>query len=151
MCCTGSCAGYFCIMAELLSLFTVSFLAATILPAQSEMVLAGLQVAGKSSAVALVSVATLGNVLGAVVNWILGRYLIHFQDRRWFPVKEKMINKATVFYQKWGVWTLLFAWLPFIGDPFTLVAGIFRTNIWVFLVLVTIGKAGRYIAIVTVL
>jgi len=138
-------------MAELLSLFTVSFLAATILPAQSEMVLAGLQVAGKSSAVALVSVATLGNVLGAVVNWILGRYLIHFQDRRWFPVKEKMINKATVFYQKWGVWTLLFAWLPFIGDPFTLVAGIFRTNIWVFLVLVTIGKAGRYIAIVTVL
>jgi len=86
------------------------------------MVLAGLQVAGKSSAVALVSVATLGNVLGAVVNWILGRYLIHFQDRRWFPIKEKMINKATVFYQKWGVWTLLLAWMPFIGDPFLVIA-----------------------------
>ena len=67
-------------LSELLSLFTVSFLAATILPAQSEMVLAGLQIAGKSSTVVLVSVATFGNVLGAVVNWILGRYLIHFQD-----------------------------------------------------------------------
>ena len=135
---------------ELLSLFAISFLAATILPAQSEMVLAGLQVAGKSSTVALVSVAILGNVLGAVVNWFLGKYLIHFQDRKWFPVKEKMINKATTFYQKWGVWTLLLAWMPFIGDPFTLVAGIFRTNIWLFLVLVTIGKAGRYLAIVTI-
>tara|TARA_B100001564_G_C20309457_1_gene520691 strand:+ start:179 stop:604 length:426 start_codon:yes stop_codon:yes gene_type:complete len=138
-------------LSELLSLFTVSFLAATILPAQSEMVLAGLQIAGKSSTVVLVSVATFGNVLGAVVNWILGRYLIHFQDRKWFPVKEKMINKATIFYQKWGIWTLLLAWMPFIGDPFTLVAGIFRTNIWLFLLLVTIGKAGRYIVIVTVI
>lgn len=133
---------------ELFSLFLVSFLAATILPAQSEMVLAGLQMAGKSNAITLVSVATLGNVLGAVVNWLLGRYLIHFQDRRWFPIKEKMINKATAFYQKWGVWSLLLAWMPFIGDPLTLVAGIFRTNIWLFLILVTIGKAGRYIAVV---
>ena len=81
---------------ELFSLFIVSFLAATILPAQSEMVLAGLQIAGKSSSVALVSVATLGNVLGAVVNWFLGKYLIHFQDRRWFPIKEKHIRKFTV-------------------------------------------------------
>lgn len=138
-------------MSELISLFTVSFLAATILPAQSEMVLAGLQIAGNSNTIELVIVATLGNVLGAVVNWVIGRYLIHFQDRRWFPIKEKMLNKATGFYQKWGVWTLLLAWMPFIGDPFTLVAGIFRTNIWLFLLLVTIGKAARYIAIVSIM
>ncbi len=135
---------------ELLSLFTVSFLAATILPAQSEMVLAGLQLAGKSSSSTLVIVATFGNVLGAIVNWFLGRYLIRFQDRRWFPIKRKMFDKATKFYQKWGVWTLLMAWMPFIGDPLTLVAGAFRTNIWLFLLLVTIGKASRYIVIVMV-
>jgi len=135
---------------ELISLFTVSFLAATILPAQSEMVLAGLKLAGNSSPMILVIVATFGNVLGALVNWFLGRYLIHFQDRRWFPIKRKILEKATKFYSKWGVWTLLFAWIPFIGDPFTLVAGIFRTNIWLFLVLVTIGKAGRYMAVVSI-
>ena len=138
-------------MSELISLFVVSFLAATILPAQSEMVLAGLKIAGNSNTIELVIVATLGNVLGAVVNWVIGRYLVHFQDRRWFPIKEKMLNKATGFYQKWGVWTLLLAWMPFIGDPFTLVAGIFRTNIWLFLLLVTIGKAARYIAIVSII
>ncbi len=135
---------------ELISLFIVSFLAATILPAQSEMVLAGLQLQGKINPLTLVVVATLGNVLGAVVNWFLGRYLIHLKERRWFPIKERMLNKATGSYQKWGVWTLLLAWMPFIGDPLTLVAGIFRTNIWLFLLLVTIGKAARYIAIVMI-
>ena len=136
---------------ELFSLFLVSFLAATILPAQSEIVLAGLDVAGGIDAVLLVSVATFGNVLGAVVNWVLGRYLLHFKDRRWFPVNAKMLNKATAIYQKWGVWTLLLAWVPIIGDPFTLVAGIFRTNIWLFLLLVTIGKAARYATIVAII
>lgn len=135
-------------ISELISLFIISFLAATILPAQSELAIAGLKIAGKSSVYHLVIVATLGNVLGALVNWVLGRYLIHFKDRKWFPVKEKMIEKATRFYQKWGVWTLLLAWMPFIGDPLTLVAGILRANIWLFLLLVAIGKAARYIAIV---
>jgi membrane protein YqaA with SNARE-associated domain len=133
---------------ELLSLFVVSFLAATILPAQSEFAIAGLKIAGNSSSISLVLVATAGNVLGALFNWVLGRYLIHFKDRKWFPVKEKMIKKTTLFYQKWGVWTLLLAWMPFIGDPLTLVAGILRANIWLFLLLVTIGKMARYIAIV---
>lgn len=136
---------------ELISLFIVSFLAATILPAQSEMVLAGLQLQGEISPLILVAIATSGNVLGALVNWFLGRYLIHFKERRWFPIKERMLNKATSSYQKWGVWTLLLAWMPFIGDPLTLVAGVFKTNIWLFLLLVTIGKAARYIAIVMIL
>ena len=72
-------------------------------------------------------------------------YLIHFKDKKWFPVNEKMLKKATDFYQKYGVWSLLLAWTPFLGDPLTIVAGIFRTNIYLFLTLVTIGKAGRYI------
>ena len=100
------------------------------------------------SKVMLVTVATMGNVLGSMVNWLLGRYLIHFQDRRWFPVKRSLIERATVWYQTWGFWSLLLAWAPFIGDPLTLVAGILRENFWVFLLLVTIGKAVRYLVVV---
>jgi membrane protein YqaA with SNARE-associated domain len=135
---------------ELLSLFVISFLAATILPAQSEIALAGLKIAGESDVLLLVFVATLGNVLGALVNWFLGKYLMHFQERRWFPIKEETINKVTKIYEKWGVWTLLLAWMPIIGDTLTLIAGIFKANIWLFLFLVTIGKAARYIAVVSV-
>jgi len=135
---------------EFISLFVISFLAATILPAQSEIALAGLKIAGQEDVILLVVVATLGNVLGSLVNWFLGKYLIHFKHRRWFPIKEKTIDKTTRMYEKWGVWTLLLAWMPFIGDPLTLVAGIFKTNIWLFLVLVTIGKAARYIAVVSI-
>lgn len=135
-------------MTELISLFTVSFLAATILPAQSEIVLVAMNKLGETDALILVLVATIGNVLGSIVNWFLGRYLIHFKDRKWFPVKEKSLRHAENFYNRWGVWSLLLAWVPFIGDPLTLVAGIFHTNIWLFVLLVTIGKASRYIAVV---
>jgi membrane protein YqaA with SNARE-associated domain len=82
------------------------------------------------------------------VNWLLGRYLIHFRHRRWFPVKPALLDRATAWYQTWGFWSLLLAWAPFIGDPLTLVAGILRENFWVFLALVTLGKAARYIAVV---
>jgi membrane protein YqaA with SNARE-associated domain len=129
-------------------LFLSALLAATLLPAQSEFVLAGLHLAGTHDRFALVGVATVGNVLGSTFNWLLGRYLIHFQDRRWFPVKGRILERARHFYRRWGVWTLLLAWTPIIGDPLTLVAGVFRTSLWLFLPLVTIGKAARYLAIV---
>lgn len=133
---------------DLGGLFLTAFLAATVLPAQSELLLAGLHLRGAYDGFALVLVATLGNVLGATVNWALGRYLVHFKDRRWFPVRERMIDQASRFYRRFGVWTLLLAWTPFIGDPLTLVAGIMRTGLWVFLPLVTLGKAARYFGIV---
>jgi membrane protein YqaA with SNARE-associated domain len=129
-------------------LFLTALLAATVLPAQSEFVLAGLHLAGTHDRFVLVAVATVGNVLGSTINWLLGRYLIHFQDRRWFPIKGRVLERARHFYQRWGVWTLLLAWTPVIGDPLTLVAGVFRTRLWVFLPLVTIGKAARYLALV---
>jgi membrane protein YqaA with SNARE-associated domain len=130
------------------SLFLTAFLAATVLPAQSEFLLAGLHLTGEYGKAALVGVATAGNVLGSVVNWLLGRYLIHFRHRRWFPVKPALLDRATAWYQKWGFWSLLLAWAPFIGDPLTLVAGILRENFWIFLALVTLGKAARYIVVV---
>ena len=129
-------------------LFLTALLAATVLPAQSEFVLAGLHLAGAHDRFILVAVATVGNVLGSTINWLLGRYLMHFQHQRWFPIKGRVLERAQHFYQRWGVWTLLLAWLPVIGDPLTLVAGIFRTSLWVFLPLVTIGKAARYLGIV---
>lgn len=137
-------------MLELLSLFTLAFLAATILPSFSEIYLISLLGNENYSQYLLLAVATTGNVLGAVVNWFLGRYLLHFQDRKWFPIKDKQLRKATKFYNKWGVWSLLFAWMPIIGDALTVVAGVFKANIWLFLFLVTIGKGSRYMAVLYV-
>ncbi len=131
-------------MTELALLFSSAFLAATLFPAQSELVLISLHATGRYSPATLLIVASLGNILGSVMNWLLGRYLLHFSDRKWFPIKKPTLDKATTLYQKYGIWTLLFAWLPFIGDPLTLVAGMLRTHILLFILLVTIGKVGRY-------
>jgi membrane protein YqaA with SNARE-associated domain len=117
------------------------------LPAQSEIFLSALVYAGKYDIYTLIIIATIGNVLGSCVNYLLGKYLMHFQNKKWFPASDKLIKRATDFYQKYGVWSLLLAWTPFLGDPLTIIAGIFRTNIYVFLTLVTIGKAIRYILI----
>ena len=137
-------------MTDLILLFASSFIAATIFPAGSEVVLATLNITGDHDKFLLLTIATAGNVLGALVNWFIGYYLIKFKDRKWFPLKEKQLKKYSNIYQKWGIWSLLFAWMPIIGDPLTVMAGIFRTNIWLFLLLVTIGKASRYLFIVSI-
>lgn len=133
---------------DLLLLFTASFLAATIIPAQSEAVLAALHLSGQHSAALLVLVATAGNVLGSCVNWLLGMYLAHFSGRRWFPVKQQALENATRTYRRYGLWTLLFAWVPVIGDPLTVAAGFLRTSFPLFIVLVALGKLARYAAII---
>ncbi|MCY1275070.1 Inner membrane protein YqaA [compost metagenome] len=130
-----------------LGLFLSAFGAATLLPLQSEAVLVGLLLAKAHPAWTLVAVATLGNVLGSLVNWWLGRYVEHFRERRWFPVKPAQLEKARAFYHRYGRWSLLLAWLPVIGDPLTLVAGVMRESFWVFLALVTLAKAGRYLVL----
>ncbi|WP_028630704.1 YqaA family protein [Metapseudomonas resinovorans] len=130
-----------------LGLFLSAFGAATLLPLQSEAVLVALLLAKAHPAWALVAVATFGNVLGSLVNWWLGRYLEHFHDRRWFPVKPAQLAKAQAFYHRYGRWSLLLAWVPLIGDPLTLVAGVMRESFWVFLALVTLAKAGRYLVL----
>ena len=135
-------------MIDLLLLFLASFLAATLVPAQSEAVLAALHLAGNHHAVSLVFVVTIGNVLGACINWLLGRYILRFQDRAWFPIKVSSLNKAANFYQRYGRWSLLLAWVPFIGDSITVIAGVLRTPFVWFLILVTIGKLARYVAVV---
>ena len=136
-------------IASYLLLFGSAFLAATILPFYSEVVLFALLREG-GDPVALVIVATLGNTLGAVVNWVLGRYLLHFQDRRWFYFNRAQIDKAQRWFQRYGFWTLLLAWMPVGGDALTLIAGIMKVRLWLFLLLVGTGKALRYISVVYV-
>ncbi|MBV4455453.1 MULTISPECIES: YqaA family protein [Pseudomonas] len=131
-------------IAAYLGLFFAAFGAATLLPLQSEAVLVGLLVSGHFDLWLLLAIATLGNVLGSVVNWWLGRWVEHFKARRWFPVSDRQLGKARTHYERWGHWTLLLSWLPIIGDPLTLVAGVMREPLWRFLLLVTLAKSVRY-------
>lgn len=134
-------------IALLAGLFLSALTSATILPGSSEAVLAALVAKDNQAVWLLVLVATLGNVLGSLVNWVLGLGIEHFRHRRWFPVTEKHYGQAEKWFARYGLWALLFSWLPVIGDPITLVAGALRVSFWPFVVLVTIGKAARYTVI----
>ena len=127
-----------------ISLFIVSFLAATVLPASSELTLASLLSINDYNTIGLLISASFGNILGSIFNWCLGFYLLKYIDNKWFPFKQNQINKATSWFKKFGVWSLLFAWLPIIGDPLTFVAGTLKIRFSFFLLLVSIGKIGRY-------
>jgi membrane protein YqaA with SNARE-associated domain len=129
------------------ALFLSAFMAASILPMQSEAVLVGLLVAGQKPIAYLLIIATMGNVLGAVVNWVLGRALRRFEGRSWFPASHAQIQHAQRWYLRYGRWSLLGSWLPIVGDPITVVAGAFRERFWPFVVLVTLAKGGRYIVL----
>ncbi len=130
-----------------LTLFTAAFLAATLLPAQSEGLLFWLVRTQKYHVWGLLAAATIGNVLGALTNWWLGKYIARFQHKKWFPVSPTEFAKAAHFFQKYGVWSLLLCWVPFIGDPITLAAGTLGIRFPVFITLVTLSKLGRYLAV----
>ena len=129
-------------------LFWNAFIAATLLPALSEIALASLVATGTGDPLVLFASATAGNVAGSVLNWWLGYRLAEFKDRKWFPFTEKHISQASRHFNRYGKWSLLFAWLPIVGDPLTLVAGVFKIRFMPFLLLVGIGKALRYGVIV---
>ena len=129
------------------SLFAISFLAATILPFSSELTLAGLVATSNYDNLLLLIVASFANVLGSVVNWALGFYSRNLTTKKWFPFEGKQIEKSSQWFSKFGKWSLLFAWVPIIGDPLTLVAGLLKVKFKEFLILVTIGKVSRYFII----
>jgi membrane protein YqaA with SNARE-associated domain len=135
----GEIAAYF-------GLFAAAFLAATLLPAQSEALVVGLLLSDYAPWL-VVFVASVGNVLGSVVNWLLGRGIERFRGRPWFPASPSALARAERWYHRFGKWSLLLAWMPIIGDPLTLVAGVLREPFPVFLLLVTIGKMGRYLVL----
>ncbi|MFV1921530.1 MAG: YqaA family protein [Methylotenera sp.] len=127
-------------------LFIASFLAATILPLSSELVLSALLVSGLSPTT-LVLVATIGNVLGSLLNYILGYWASLSIVKKWLKYSETELLRAEQRFKKYGVFSLLFAWLPIIGDPITVVAGVLRIHLAWFLILVTTGKLMRYVVI----
>jgi membrane protein YqaA with SNARE-associated domain len=137
-------------LAAYAGLLLAAFVAATLIPAQSELALAALLVAGEQPAAALLAVASVGNVAGSVVNWALGRGVARWRDRRWFPVRAEALARAEGWYRRWGRWSLLLSWMPLIGDPLTVAAGVLRENLIVFLALVTVAKVARYLVVAAV-
>ncbi|CAM4271122.1 YqaA family protein [Pseudoalteromonas ostreae] len=130
-----------------LTLFFTAFISATLLPSSSEVVLTAMVTKGEYLLWLLWLSATVGNVLGSCVNYWLGTQVIRFKDRKWFPVSQESIDKAAERFEKYGVYSLLLAWLPIIGDPLTVVGGIFKVRWWTFLWLVTLGKGARYLLV----
>ncbi len=131
----------------LFSLFVIAFTSATLLPGTSEAALSGVIAADLAPVWLAVMVATSGNTLGSCVNWLMGRFFSHFRHRKWFPLKVDQFERYENWYHKWGVWSLLLSWMPVIGDPLTVIAGVARTSIFVFLPVVLLAKAGRYLVI----
>ena len=126
-------------------LFTSSFASSTILPGHSEITLTALITQKKYEIFYLVFFASLGNISGSVLNWYLGLYFLKFKNKKWFPFKENQINKVSKSFLKYGKWSLLLSWVPFIGDALTLVAGMFRVPLHQFIIIVSVAKIGRYI------
>ena len=131
-----------------LKLFIISFLAATILPLSSEIVLTTMLLTNLFEKNILLIVASSGNILGSIFNWYLGKKITIFQDRKWFPVSPEQLNKSQKYFQKYGLWSLLLAWVPVIGDPLTLLAGVLKVRFSIFFILVSISKISRYIFII---
>lgn len=133
-------------MSSYLLLFGLSFLAATIMPFSSEVVLYALIRQGADSMLLLLCAAS-GNTLGAAVNWSLGRFFLHYQDRPWFYFSREQVERMQHWFQRYGVWSLLFSWVPLGGDVLTFIAGIMKVNFPVFILLVGVGKTLRYVVI----
>jgi len=129
---------------NILILFGSAFLAATIFPAQSEAVLLVMQAKGVSPEIVLLFVASLGNTLGACVNWGMGRFASGMREKSWFPANAAQLQRAEQWYARWGIWSLLLSWVPFVGDPLTVIAGLLRTPFLVFVIMVAIAKTSRY-------
>jgi membrane protein YqaA with SNARE-associated domain len=134
-------------LAPYVGLFAIAFVAASLFPAQSEVVFAGMLFAGDYDPAMLLLSATAGNTLGSLANWLIGRFVEHFRDRKWFPFSADAIQRAERWYAKWGKWSLLLSWAPILGDVLTLAAGMMRLRLAVFLPLVILAKGGRYLAI----
>jgi membrane protein YqaA with SNARE-associated domain len=126
-----------------LSLFTLSFLASTLIPLGSEWLLILMLINGYP-AVATVMTATAGNCLGAFTTYLVGIYGGRWLIERVMRVSAEQQARAHEYYRRYGVFSLFFSWLPVIGDPLCLVGGMMRINFWLFTALVASGKLLRY-------
>lgn len=130
----------------LLGLFVAAFIAATLIPFQSEIIFVGVLVSDVVPALVVVAVASVANTLGAFVNYAIGARLEHFRDHRWFPLKADRLERARAWYARWGKWSLLLSWMPVV-ELTTVIAGTLRMPLWQFALLVGIAKTGRYVVL----
>lgn len=131
----------------LAGLFLLTFSAATLLPGGSEVGLLAMASASNHSDLTLLLVASAGNILGSVLNYWLGRLALHYRDRKWFPVSATQLARAQGWFHRWGQWSVLLAWVPVIGDPITVAAGVMRMRFGLFLLLASLSKTLRYLAV----
>ncbi len=132
--------------AGIFGLGLAAFLAATILPLSSEVVLTALIING-DPVVTLVLVASIGNILGSLTNYALGFYAGRPLAQRWLSASDDALAKAELRFQRYGLWSLTLCWVPGIGDPLTLVAGLIRIPILWFVIIVGAAKTIRYIVL----
>jgi membrane protein YqaA with SNARE-associated domain len=130
--------------AALWALAVSAFTSATLLPGTSEAVLAALHASRAADPLALLLVASLANTSGSCINWLLGVFVTQFRDKGWFPASPARIARAEAWYARYGLWSLFLSWVPIIGDPLTVVAGILRIPFPLFLIIVAIAKTARY-------
>lgn len=125
------------------SLFFSALISSTLFPGGSEaLLLYRLNEGG--DAITLVIIATIGNVLGSLITYAMGRLGNEAIHKKWLRMDEAKVARAEVWFGRYGMPSLLLAWLPVVGDPLCLVAGLLRSHAGLFLLLVTIGKAARY-------
>ncbi len=127
-------------------LFIASFLSATIIPFSSELILTALLFSG-SNPLACLLIASLGNSLGGITNYGIGR----LGNPKWMlklGMTESKLNRFQTTILKYGHWSAFFAWLPIIGDPLSIALGYFRAKFVPFIVLMTLGKTVRYAVII---
>jgi len=130
----------------LFGLFLAAFIAATPVPFQSEIIFGGMLVAEPARFWVILAVASVGNTLGSCVNYTLGRGLAGMSIPERFRISEAAMQRAEAWFRRWGVWSLLLSWMP-LGDVLTVVAGVLRTPVWLFVVLVALAKTGRYLVL----
>lgn len=128
-------------------LFIVSFSAATLVPLGSEVFVALMAVSGYDPWI-IFAVATAGNTLGSITNYYVGKMGATFLLSRYINVDFERRQKAEKIYRKWGAPILALAWIPVVGDPLTVVAGVFNLDVWIFIFWVAIGKSLRYLVVI---
>tara|TARA_B110000008_G_scaffold159701_1_gene160397 strand:+ start:334 stop:771 length:438 start_codon:yes stop_codon:yes gene_type:complete len=130
-----------------ITLFISSFISSTILPGHSEITLTTFIFLNKYNIINLIFIASLGNILGSILNWYLGFHFVKFKEKKWFPINKRQLEKASLWFLNYGKWSLFLSWVPLVGDPLTVVAGVLRVPIITFLIIVSISKILRYVIV----
>ena len=130
-----------------ITLFLSSFISSTIFPGYSEITLTTFIFLNKYNIINLIFIASLGNILGSILNWYLGFHFVKFKEKKWFPINKRQLEKASLWFLNYGKWSLFLSWVPFVGDPLTVVAGVLRVPIITFLIIVSISKILRYVIV----